>query len=280
MGDAEIIASYLLWQDRLGHTKSTLVNRRTKLHALTKRFPSLMDVTTEDLEAFLDSRRLKPGGRGRYDWVSMMTVFYGWAVDQGLIEESPALGLVRPKVRRGQPRNIAYELVRDAAGRAGPMMRCWVVLAGLNGLRCMEIAGLRRENVQDLVERPTLRIEGKGQKVRTIPAHPDVIEALHDYGMPKRGLVFVGNEGVGFSPAHVSARLNRYLRSVGIDATAHQLRHTFATELLHVSGNIYAVQKMLGHSDASTTSVYAQLRDEDAAEAMGKLHLPEAIAGD
>lgn len=284
MGTDEIIAGYLLQQKRLGHTPTTIKNRKVKLKALAGWLApqglTFTAATKADLERFLDDRKFAEGGRGRYDWVSLLHVFYKWLIDEGVIEESPAEGLTRSKVRRGLPRPISYEHVRDAAEAAGPMMRCWILLAGLNGLRCMEIAGLRRENVQELVENPTLRIDGKGGKVRSIPAHPDVLTALEDYGMPKRGLVFVGKEGVGFSPAHVSARINRYLRASGINATAHQLRHSFATELLHVSGNIYVVQKVLGHSDASTTSVYAQLRDEDQIDAMRKLHLPDDDAVD
>lgn len=281
MTDDEIIAAYKQHMERKRRSPNTVRNRGYKLGALSKGLGAtpIVEADRHQLEAFIDSRgtRARPlTDKGRYDWASMLNAFYAWASIEGYVTENPAEHLVRPEVEKGLPRPVSYAHIDRAATAAGPMMRAWVLLAGLNGLRCMEIAHLHREQVDELAARPTLRIVGKGKHERIVTLHPDVIDALEQYGMPKRGRVFVGPKGVGYSPAQVSGRINRFLRANGVDATAHQLRHAFATELLHVSGNIKIVQEMLGHRDPSSTAIYAKLRNEDAADAIYRLQLNDA----
>ena len=96
----------------------------------------------------------------------------------------------------GTPRPADTGDIRRVLESADPMERCWLLLAGLQGLRCKEIAGLRREDVIDA--KGLLRILGKGDRERVLPLHPDVLAGLRALPMPRTGYIFVRPRGGGY----------------------------------------------------------------------------------
>ena len=80
-------------------------------------------------------------------------------------------------------------------------------------------------------------------------------------------------QGGRFTGNRLSVVIARYLHEAGIDATAHQLRHWFATETYDACHDIRVVQELLGHSDPSTTAGYVAYSHVDAAAAVASLHL-------
>lgn len=168
----------------------------------------------------------------------------------------PTARIARPRVDRRLPRPIGGPDLRAAMAAAGPMLRAWLTLGALQGFRCKEIAGLR---VEDLVldGDPLLVVScPKGHRQRSVPLHPDVVAALDAYGLPRSGFVFL-NGGVRFTPYQVSRVGNRFLRTVGVAATMHQLRHWFGTSTYRATKDLLLVQNLLGHASPVTTAVYA-----------------------
>jgi integrase len=134
-----------------------------------------------------------------------------------------------------------------------------------------EIAGLQRDDILERHEPPVLVVTaGKGDRERVVPLHPDVLAALRVFGMPKQGPVFIGSRtGAQLSPAAMSHAVGRYFRSLGIDATGHQLRHWFGTNVYRTSGkDLRATQELLGHSSPTTTAIYAAWNPTDALNAV------------
>jgi integrase/recombinase XerC len=230
----------------------------------------------EDVQRFLDERRIS--ARTRYAYLSNLHCFYQCAIRCGLAVSDPTFTILRPKLPRYLPRPIGDGDLQVALATAGTVMRAWIVLGAYGGLRCAEIAKLQRGDV--IEGERLLRIHGKGDKERFVPMHPEVEMALRVAGMPRSGPVFRRPRGGPFPPAMVSREISLFLRSVGIDATAHQLRHWFGTKTYQACRDIRVVQELLGHASPTTTAIYTAFSRDDAAAAVMALGLDEQVAED
>jgi len=274
MSDIELFAAMRLEMQRRGLLESSIVKREINLKALTRWLgKSPLEATRDDLERFLDGRRTRSGSpigpRTRFTWLANFAAFYRWAVSEDLIEEDPTEKIIRPKVRRSLPRPAATDALHALLDRAGPKERCWVLLAAYQGLRCKEIAGLRREDVVD--NDGLIRVLGKGDNERLLPLHPDVLTALQGLPLPRSGWVFTRARGGRYSANAMSAYFNEFLRNNDAGATAHQLRHWFGTTLYARTQDLRLTQEMMGHADPATTAVYTKFSNRAAATAIRDL---------
>jgi site-specific recombinase XerD len=235
----------------------------------------LLEVTERDLNGY--QRALLGGVNGgaalraesRRSYVCQLRVFYGWALDEGLIDKDPSRVLIIPKVPRGKPHPISEADLQRALAEAPPMVRVWLVLAAGAGLRAMEVAGLRREDIQDRAGTPHLVVRGKGSKTRIVPLSGWVLAELQSYGLPASGPLFWGGRTGAPVTAHaVSETTNRFLHRIGMPATIHKCRHRFATRLHRATRDIRLTQEMLGHVNLSTTAVYVDFDRDEAAVAI------------
>jgi integrase/recombinase XerD len=241
-------------------------------------------VTVRDLHRFLNRRNLASATRACY--ASHIKAAYRWWHEARLLPTNPFAGVRTPPARAGPPRALVLPDVRRLILSAynDPRLFVMVWLGYGAGLRAAEIAGLRIEDCQ-LGGQPTIRVIGKGHKQRVIPLHPTVAHVLsvHLTGRPRSGPVIENQVDPErpISPARVSRLLSRALHELGIRATGHQLRHSFATELLAASHgtNLRAVSHLLGHADLKTTQRYVSAFNADAIEAIKLLPDPRAADG-
>lgn len=258
VGGLGIVRQYTRSLERRGLAKGTIERRRLVL----ERFAEWLDprpliaATTADVERFLDGRKLG-SSRTRYGWISHLHTFYEWAISEDLAETDPTGRIDRPKLRQLLPRPISEADLAVAIDSADRMMRAWLYLAAYGGLRCAEISRLDGPDVNDADM--TLRVLGKGDKERTVPIHPRVLLALRDHGVPRSGPVFRRPIGSRVPPAMVSREGSLYLANLGITATMHQLRHRFGTRALEATGDLRAVQELLGHASPTTTAIYTKV---------------------
>jgi integrase/recombinase XerC len=249
----------------------------------------LLDATRADVEAYVDGRRCHSGGpigsRTRYGYISHLHCFYEWAMAEELTEHDPTGVIPRPKLRQLLPRPISEADLAVALGHAPGLMRAWLVLAAYGGLRCAEIAGLDVGDVD--LSSGCLRVLGKGEKERVVPTHPLVEVELGPWVRGRRsGPVFTRPHGGRFPPAMVSREGSLFLAGCGLSATMHQLRHRFATRALEVSGDLRAVQELLGHASPTTTAIYTKVSSRrlravvERIDAVGEWqpHLPLVVA--
>ena len=208
----------------------------------------LMDVTTEQVEAWLDSREIT--ARTRYADISNVSAFFRWAIREGHTDTDPTARIDRPKVRAGIPRPIDTDELRYALRQATcPRLSAMMHLAAFAGLRCAEIAALRSEDVNG----DMMLVHGKGGKERVVPVHPLVHTALRALHAPAYGPYF------DVAPWKVSHLIREHLQACGARASAHQLRHWFATTAYEASGaDLRMVQELLGHSSPTTTAIYTR----------------------
>jgi site-specific recombinase XerD len=248
-------------------------------------------VGLDDLERFC-GRVIEPPARRagrrlsdqtRHNYTSHVKAFYAWAVREGLLARDPFARVRVPRVRQGPPRSLDLAVVERLLAFTVPRPRLHLAvwLAYGAGLRCMEIASLRIEDCQG-GEHPTLRVAGKGGKVRVVPLHPrvaGVLAAALCY-RPATGPVIASatDDRAHLGAKYVSALLCDALRALELPYTPHQLRHTFATEVLAAGQgtNLRAVQRLLGHASLRTTEVYTSAYDVDAQQAVKGLPDPTA----
>lgn len=213
-------------------------------------------------------------------------------VQRGLIASNPARGVRAPRARKRLPKALspdqAMSLVSapagapaSAGGFAGLRDAAMLELLYSSGLRLAELTGLdaryfeeagyRSHSWLSLAERE-VSVRGKGGKRRTVPVGAPAIAALGAWlderarwlaarpGADARAL-FLSARGARLSNRAVQLRLARIARERGVPANVHPhvLRHSFASHLLQSSGDLRAVQELLGHSSIATTQVYTSL---------------------
>jgi integrase/recombinase XerC len=129
----------------------------------------------------------------------------------------------------------------------------------------------------DLKER-MVRVTGKGAKTRVVPIGSKAIAALQAWRGQQADTgetaVFTGRHGRRLGARAVQQRVRRWARNHGLpgDVHPHTLRHSFASHLLESSGDLRAVQELLGHADISTTQIYTHLDFQHLARVYDQAH--------
>lgn len=216
-----------------------------------------------DLEEFLAA---KPAVRTRHAYRSDLRTFYAWAINRGLLTTDPAAGLGSIKVPKGLPRPLGDE-ARTLLFHGDRVTRQMVALGLFAGLRCAEIAALCGEDVWTHGAEGTIVVrDGKGGKDRSIPMSSELRDVLGK--VPGSGPLFPGKNGRRtVTPGTVSARIRRHLARAGIDATPHQLRHTFGTAVARRSGgDVVLTAAWMGHGSTETTMGYIKLTTDRGRE--------------
>lgn len=206
--------------------RSITERRYTVLRTARALGKPVADATSADLAAWQRTLLLTPGGM--HGAVVHVGVYLRWLVREGIRDQDPSAILVRPQHLNDRlPRPLSDTDIAHAMESAEQPVRAWIALAAFCGLRCMEIAGLRRDDVIDGVDTPFLQIIGKGGKERVIPLPVSVLTELRASGMPNRGHVFARMDGHAGPPSamRVSDRINKHLHAADVAGTAHQLRH-------------------------------------------------------
>jgi integrase len=244
---------------------------KVKMYSLTAFAQSiaprdLANATRADAETFLTSRPLKPETRRAYR--SHLRGFYRWAFEEGLIGEDPTARIPAIRVPKGVPRPISQVDLDRALALGDATMRAWLLLMALGGLRCIEVAALRPVDLQHTPDGVLLFLrECKGGGTATVPAHPAILEALASVPI-RNGLWWECNR------ITLSSRINRYLQSIGVDATAHKLRHYAGTAWYRSSGHdLLTTQALLRHASVSSTQIYAQTDPTRPAEVVNLVPL-------
>ena len=203
--------------------------------------------------------------------LSAVRTFFGFLMREGAVSGNPAVGISAPKAGKRLP----HTLDADQMGKLLSMTPCnalqWRDLAMMellysSGLRLAELTGLDLGQL-DLADR-TVRVLGKGRKVRIMPVGKQAIAALRGWlrersalAAPGENAVFINHRGRRLGARAVQLLVARHARAQGLRQGVHPhvFRHSFATHLLESSRDLRAVQELLGHASISTTQVYTHL---------------------
>ena len=244
-------------------------------------------------------------GRGIALVLSCWRGFYGWLGREGLVASNPVQDVRAPKAGKALPKALGVDDAVQLADFQAEMDDPWLdardaamveLLYGC-GLRVGELVGLDiRASTAALqagrgwidMESAEVQVQGKGSKRRTAPLGRAALEALQHW-LVVRGAVegtgtvqpalFIGRRGTRLTPQSIWQRLRRRSLLAGLAAPVHphMLRHSFASHLLQSSGDLRAVQELLGHASITTTQVYTRLDFQHLAQVYDAAH-PRAKA--
>lgn len=238
--------------------------------------------------------------------------FYDWLSEQGRLKSNPVDGVKAPKKAKPLPKALAADdavhlvsqanPLKDAAAPAQLCNRAMFELLYSSGLRVSELVGLDVQYSQEAgyvsagwidMDGNEVTVTGKGNKMRSVPVGKPAMEALKAW-LSARGTVIAGHadaerralflseRGARMSPRVAQLRLKAHGQALGLATNVHPhvLRHSFASHVLQGSGDLRAVQEMLGHASIAATQVYTSLDFQRLAQVYDAAH-PRAkkIAG-
>lgn len=244
--------SYLTWLRASGISPATARLREHYLRRLETSHPTrdLLTLDQDELATFLAHPSWAP--ETRKSARAAVRGFYGWATETDRITTNPARSLATVRVPLGQPNPAPDNVWQRALLTAKPRERLMLLLAGYAGLRRGEIAKVHTRDVAG----GSLRVTGKGQRVRQVPLHPVLLDSLS--ALPE-GYAFPGRDDGHLSPGAVGKLLAELL---GPGWSAHKVRHRFATRAYAGQRDILAVGQLLGHSKPETTQRYVALPED------------------
>ncbi len=246
---------------------------------------SLIALTQAEIRRFaatLHGRGLAPRSLARV--LSGWRGFFGYVVRTNLATANPVDGVRPPKAAKYLPATLspdeAIQLVSfDDDTPEGIRDRAIFELLYSSGLRVSEVTNLDLGAV-DLSARE-VRVTGKGNKTRIVPVGEPAIKALTrwlDCRREVKGVdaaaIFLGKHGKRLSPRLVQSHIKTWATKQGmsIDPHPHMLRHSFASHVLQSSGDLRAVQEMLGHASIASTQVYTHLDFQHLAKVYDTAH--------
>lgn len=212
--------------------------------------------------------------------------FYTFACRRLGFADNPCLGLRPPKAAKALPDILSPDTCSQLLDRAPDpddalvaRDRAMFELFYSSGLRLSELTGLDLDDVN--LQSGEAEVTGKGRKTRIVPVGQTALDALSAWLPQRQALLrdpttalFIGQHGGRLSPRSVQLRLDRWARLAGLGQHVHphMLRHAFATHVLQSSGDLRAVQEMLGHASISTTQVYTHLDWQHLAKVYDQAH--------
>ena len=309
-GDAALIARYLdhVRVERRLAARTVELYRLDlqRLQTLATEWPvALTAVTTQQVRRWV--ARMHAGGRSGRGIALILSGwrgFYRWLGREGLIAANPVQDVRAPRAPRPLPKALAVDeavlLADHQAVDDDPWLRArddaMVELLYGCGLRVGELVGLDcRASAAALAagrgwvepESTQVQVQGKGAKRRTVPLGAAAARALGKW-LELRGTtaaagaadedagraLFIGRGGTRLTPQAVWQRVRRRSALAGLATPVHphMLRHSFASHLLQSSGDLRAVQELLGHANISTTQIYTRLDFQHLARVYDAAH--------
>jgi integrase/recombinase XerC len=243
------------------------------------------DVNEHHIRGLVAKRhRQGQSGKSLQRLLSSIRGFFRWLLREGIVDQNPAMSVRAPKSSRHLPgtldvdtieRLLEIPLESPLAVRDKAMMELFYS----SGLRLSELAGLTW-NQLDLPS-GLVTVTGKGNRSRMVPVGRKAMEALLEWRKARAGMaaleepaVFVSRNGNAISPRTIQSRIRYWAVRQGLPRSVHPhlLRHSFASHMLESSGDLRAVQELLGHADISTTQVYTHLDFQHLSKVYDQAH--------
>lgn len=232
-------------------------------------------------------------GRSLARLLSAWRGFFGWLGERGMVKANPCEGIRPPKSPRLLPKALSVDetaRLLEAVDEDDPVQSArdlaMFELFYSSGLRLAELVALDCDVLDAVQHDGEIRVLGKRSKLRLVPVGSKAREALTAWAAvrgelapPGERALFVGVRGGRISPRMVEARLERRAVLLGLPTHVHphMLRHSFASHVLQSSGDLRAVQEMLGHASIASTQVYTHLDFQHLAKVYDAAH-PRAKA--
>lgn len=243
------------------------------------------DLDGRQVRGYITQRhRQGTGGRSLRRNLSSIRAFYKYLLSKGEVTKNPAEGITTPKTEKRLPKTLDVDqttrLVEIKGDKALTLRdRAILELMYSSGLRLAECVSLDLYSID--IRDEIVTVTGKGNKTRKVPVGNYALDAVSAWLKVRPQLaaldetaLFVSTRGRRISARSVQQRMRHWALKQGLDTNVHphMLRHSFATHLLESSGDLRAVQELLGHADISTTQVYTSLDFQHLASVYDQTH--------
>lgn len=221
--------------------------------------------------------------------LSALRSFFDWMVSQGELKANPAKGITTPKAGRHLPKNIDVDDVNhlldiDFNDPLAVRDRAMLEVMYGAGLRLSELVNMNCGHID--LSTGDVWVMGKGSKERRVPVGRSAVSwiehwlDLRELFGPDDDALFLAKTGKRISARNVQKRFAEWGIKQGLSSHVHphKLRHSFATHMLESSGDLRAVQELLGHANLSTTQIYTHLDFQHLASVYDAAH-PRAKRG-
>jgi integrase/recombinase XerC len=295
---AEFLDTLRVMRRMSPHTLAAYRHDLESLASLSHSMP-IDRITAADIRHFV--ARLHAGGLSAASLARRLSAwrsFYRWLGQQRSISANPVVGIRAPKRPKRLPKALAPDQAVQFAAHAtdGSLLqlrdRAMVEVLYSSGLRLSELVSLDWRYFGAVGNAPAsgswidlesrqATVLGKGRKMRAVPIGAAAVEALRNW-LPARVKIrdvderalFVSERGRRIAPRSVQQRLEWLGRRLGLGVHVHPhvLRHSMASHVLQSSGDLRAVQELLGHANISTTQIYTRLDWQHLAKAYDAAH--------
>jgi site-specific recombinase XerD len=241
----------------------------------------------QDRQRFAHHRFTKPqeghlSGHTVNGYLRAVRAFWSWAQKEGFVEKNPFSQIKIPKAPKKIMPTFTQEQLRRliaAIDTRTPLgHRDYIIILTLmdTGIRCSELTGLEVQNVN--LQARLFKVWGKGAKERMVPFGRKVQSALWKYLtyyrpeplMPRYDHVFLTGQGRPLTKDRVETLVERYGRRAditGVRVSPHTFRHTFAVMFLRNGGDVFSLQRIMGHSTLDVLRIYINMAQADIQEA-------------
>ena len=280
ISDQEILSMYLNYESmEKGLSLNTLESYRRDiviyLDFLSRNKKTILKATRKDIEKFLSERKDK-GSKSRTvarNKVSIVNL-YKFLVMENYISKNPTDNLEVIRLKRVLPESLTTDEVDDLLSvhnektDKGLRDKAIFELMYSSGLRVSEICSLKIEDI--FFDEKYLKICGKGKRERIVPINDKALDILKKYIQTSRVVMVKGKKtselflnfrGDKISRVGIWKIVKEAMKKSGIEKNIypHTLRHSFATHLIQHGADLRSVQRMLGHSDITTTEIYTHV---------------------
>jgi integrase/recombinase XerD len=252
---------------------------------LGSRDKAMDSFSKEDVVDFIEG--LKEDGLSVSSSCRVLSAIRGlsrYLVMQGLTKEDPTENLKSPKKWASLPKALSLDEIRELLSvKHGNSLalrdQAMIEFLYSSGLRVSELISLKISDIN--FEAGFIRVLGKGSKERVVPAHPAALQKVKRYIEKLRhkllknkqsDYLFITSRGKPMSRQRFWQSLKTFGRKAGVELSPHVLRHSFATHMLEGGADLRSLQKMLGHSDISTTQVYTKVSMDRTKKVYDKYH--------
>jgi integrase/recombinase XerC len=227
-------------------------------------------------------------GRSLARLLSAWRGFFAWLGERGAVPANPCLGIRAPKSPRLLPKALSVDetaRLLQPVDNDDPVLEArdtaMFELFYSSGLRLAELAALDCAALESALNEGEIRVLGKRAKLRLVPVGSHARQALaawagvrEQLAEPGEPALFVGQRGRRISHRVIEQRLGRRAVLLGLPRHVHphMLRHSFASHVLQSSGDLRAVQEMLGHASIASTQVYTHLDFQHLAKVYDSAH--------
>ena len=245
---------------------------------------TLQTLSAHDIRRFvavLHGRGL--GGKSIARMLSAWRGFYVYLARDFAYSKNPVLGVRPPKSLKALPQALSPDEAGAVVGAAeeSPLAirdKAILELFYSSGLRLAELASLDSDAIDPL--QGLIEVRGKGQKTRIVPVGGLALAAIRAWVAVRAtwpssdAALFIGQNGQRLTPRAIQYRVRYWGQKAGLASPLHPhvLRHSFASHVLQSSGDLRAVQEMLGHASISTTQIYTHLDFQHLAAAYDQAH--------